>query len=162
MNQVVPKYVLVSIRRCDLLGIGKKSIIVHIHSIADTGFGCWIVFMNYIIDLRFFDLSFGPIRETRLWISLPATITSFRAMVTNLWDRGCDAFELFGIDSCELNISTMIDGWYPCDQKNRPSSRSIHGQGAEGAACRWEGCGTRFKSSCEDSCSSSLFWVVIV
>ena len=38
MNQVVPKYVLVSIRRCDLLGIGKKSMIVHIHSIADTWF----------------------------------------------------------------------------------------------------------------------------
>ena len=38
MNQVVPKYVLVPIRRYDLLGIGKKSMIVHIDSIAYAGF----------------------------------------------------------------------------------------------------------------------------
>ena len=105
MNQIVPSYVfvrLVSMRHYHLLGIGEMSTIIHIHSIADTGFDFWIV-MNYIIDLGFFDLPFGPIWETGLWIPLPASIAFFRAMVTFFWDRRCDALELFGIDSCELH-----------------------------------------------------------
>ena len=62
--------------------------------------------MNYIGDLGFFDLPFGPIRKTRLRIPLPAPIASLRDMITQLWDRRCDAFELFAIDFCALIIST--------------------------------------------------------
>jgi hypothetical protein len=104
MNQVVPQYVLVSIRSCDLLGIGKKSMVVDIHSIADTEFGFWV--MNYFVNLGFFDLLFGPIWETRLRIPLPATLATFRTMVTVLWDRRCDTFELILVDTCEPVIST--------------------------------------------------------
>ena len=154
MNQAVPNYVLGSIHRFYLLGIGKISMIVHIHSIADTGSDFWIV-MNYIVDFGFFDLPLGPIWEKGLWIPLPASIASFRAMVTLLWDRRFDTFELFLIDTCELHKHSD-DGRYMCSQKNRPSSRSIHGHGAEGAACRWEGCGTRFESSCKESKDRSM------
>ena len=141
--------------------MGKKSPIVHIHLIADTGFWFWIA-MNYFIDLGFFDLLFGPIWKTRLWIPLPATIASFRAMVTLYWDRRCNAFELFGIDFCVLIILLVIDSQDTCNQKNRPSARSIHGQGAKGAACRWEGFGTRFKSFCENCRKSKIIWFAIV
>lgn len=72
--------------------------------------------MNYIIDLGFSDLPFGPIWETGLWIPLPASIAIFRTMVTFLWDRRCDAFELFLIDSCELHKHSD-DGQYTCNQK---------------------------------------------
>ena len=83
MYQVVPKYVLVSICRRDLLVSDKKAEIVHVHSIADTGFAFWII-INYIEDLGFFDLHSSPIRKMRLRIPLPATIASFRAMVRAL------------------------------------------------------------------------------
>ena len=75
--------------------------------------------MNYIEDLGFFDLLFGPIWETRLWIPFPAAVASFRAMVTLLWNRRCNAFELFAIDACELIISTVIDGRYTWNQKKQ-------------------------------------------
>ena len=81
--------------------------------------------MNYIIDLGFFDLPFGPIWETGLRIPLPASIASFRAMVTVLWDRRCDAFELFGIDTCELRKHSD-DGRYTCNQKtDHPLGQSM-------------------------------------
>ena len=154
MNQVVPKCVFVSIHHFDFV-TGEKSPIVQIHLVAGTGFEFWIV-MNYFIDLGFFEQLFGPIWKTRLRIPFPATVAFFKAMVTLLWDRKCDAFELFGIDSCELISIQVIGGRDTCNQKNRPSARSIPGHGAKGAASRREGCGILFKSFCEN------FWVVIV
>jgi hypothetical protein len=83
--------------RYHLFGMGEEPLIVHIHPITDTGLIFWI-FMNCVIDLGLSDLPFGPIWETRLRITLPAIIASFRAMVTVLWDRRLSAFELLGVD----------------------------------------------------------------
>jgi len=77
--------------------MGEEPLIVYIHPITDTGLICWIV-MNCVIYLGLSDLPFGPIWETRLRITLPAIIASFRTMVTDRWDGRFDAFELFGID----------------------------------------------------------------
>ena len=100
-NQGVPNYVFVSIHRCYLPGIGEKSTIIHIHSIIDsTGFDFWIV-LNYFIDFGFFKLALGPIWEKGLWISLPAIIATFIAMVTVFWDRKFNGFELHGVDFCK-------------------------------------------------------------
>ena len=99
VNHVLPSCILISMLRKHLFGIGEKPFIVHIHSITDTGLVIWII--DCVIDLGFLDLPFGPIWETGLWISLPATVTFFRAMVTVLWDRGGLGFELLGIDLCK-------------------------------------------------------------
>jgi hypothetical protein len=145
MNHVIPSSILISMLRYDLFGMGEEPMIVHIHSITDAGLVYWIV-MNCVIDLGFSDLPFGPIWETGLRISRPASLAFFRAMVTALWDRRLSGFELLEVDLCnpyKYNDDSQHVGVL---QENQPSSMSIHGHGAEGAACRWEGCGTRSNS----------------
>ena len=63
--------------------------------------------MNCIIDLGFFDLSFGPIWETGLGISCPASVASFRAMVTELWDRRLSGIKLRGVNLCGFYVSII-------------------------------------------------------
>ena len=100
MNHIVPSTILISMLRYHLFGMGEEPLIVHIHPITDTGLIFWI-FMNCVIDLGLSDLPFGPIWETRLRITLPAIIASFRAMVTVLWDRRLSGFELLGVNLCK-------------------------------------------------------------
>jgi hypothetical protein len=107
MNYVVPSYILCSMRRYHLFGMSEESLIIHINSIADTRIACWI-FMNCVIDLGFFDLAFGPIWETGLGISCPASVASFRAMVTELWDRRLSGIKLLGVNLCALYVSRRV------------------------------------------------------
>ena len=100
MNHVVPNCILISMLRYYLFGIGEEPLIVHIHSITDTRLDFWIV-MNCVIDLGFLDLPLGPIWEKGLRISRPASVAFFRAMVTGLWDRRLNGFELLGVDLCK-------------------------------------------------------------
>ena len=100
MNQDIPSSILISILRYHLFGIGEVPSIVHIDSITDTGLVYWIV-MNCVIDLGLSDLPFGPIWEKGLRIFCPASVAICRVMVTVLWDRRLNGFELFGVDLCK-------------------------------------------------------------
>jgi hypothetical protein len=101
MNHRVPSYILTSMHRYHLFGMSEESFIIHINSIAGTGFARQII-MNYIIDFGFFDLSFGPIWETGLRISRPTSIAFSRAMVTDFWDGRFNTCKLFLVDFCEM------------------------------------------------------------
>jgi hypothetical protein len=77
--------------------MGEEPLIIHIHSITDTRLVYWIV-MNGVIDLGFSNLPFGPIWKKGFRISSPASVAFFRVMVTELWDRRLNGFELRGVD----------------------------------------------------------------
>jgi hypothetical protein len=125
MNHVVPSFILISILRSYLFGMGEEPFIVHIHSITDTRLVCWIV-MNCVIDLGFSNLPFGPIWEKGFRISRPASVAFCRvSMVTALWDRRLSIFELRVVDLCKSYKHNDDDSQHRCVFQNKNTYRRL-------------------------------------